>query len=400
MSKPHRRLLGWGAAAFLVGALAAVAAGCGSSGGGGKASSTSTGPSLPSSIGKGEGKLNLIEWPYYSDPAFAKKFTQQTGCVIHRKDAGSSNQMVSLMRAGGGGGGGQWDLVSASGDASLRLIKGGDVKPVNVDLVPSWKNFIPIFKSPAHNTVDGVHYGVSLQWGPNVLLYNNQKVKPGPTGWGALYDSKYKGQITIPNNPIQIADAAFYLMHAKPSLGIKDPYELDQKQFDATVNLLKKQRKLVKLYWNYDTDGRAAFANGDVSLGAIWPVDTLALQAKKVPVTEVIPKEGATGWADTWMLAKKAKHPNCAYLWMKYVTTPKVQAQQALIFGETPVNPKACPYMNKIQAGSCAKYHLNEPLDYYNTIKFWKTPVESCGEQRGRCMDYNAWQKAWTEITG
>jgi putative spermidine/putrescine transport system substrate-binding protein len=397
MSKRWKRTLGWGTAALLVGALAVAAAGCG--GGGGK-KSASTGPSLPTSIGKGEGKLNLIEWPYYSDPSFAKNFEQQTGCKIHRKDAGSSNQMVALMRAGGGGGGGQWDLVSASGDASLRLIKGGDVKPVNVHLIPSWKNFIPIFKSPAHNTVNGVHYGVSLQWGPNVLLYNHKKLKRAPTNWGALYDPKYKGQITIPNNPIQIADAAFYLMHSKPDLGIKDPYELNRKQFDATIALLKRQRPLVKVYWTYDTDGRAAFANGDVSLGAIWPVDTLALQAKNVPVTEVIPKVGATGWADTWMLAKRAPHPHCAYLWMKYVTQPQVEAKQALVFGETPVNPKACPFMDKIQADSCHKYHLDEPLTYYNTIKFWKTPIPDCGNGKRDCMDYNAWQTAWTQITG
>ncbi len=82
--------------------------------------------SLPTKIGKGEGSLNLIEWTAYSDPSFAKKFEQQTGCTIHRKDAGSSNEMVALMRSGGGGGGGQYDLVSASGDASLRLIFGGD----------------------------------------------------------------------------------------------------------------------------------------------------------------------------------------------------------------------------------------------------------------------------------
>jgi putative spermidine/putrescine transport system substrate-binding protein len=397
MKKAQRRLVGWSAAALLVGALAVLAAGCGSSSS--SKSSTKGGPNLPSSIGKGEGKLNLIEWPYYSDPAFAKKFTRQTGCVIHRKDAGSSGQMVALMRTGGGGGGGQWDLVSASGDASLRLIKGGDVKPVNVKLIPSWNDFIPIFKSPAHNTVNGVHYGVSVQWGPNILLYNTQKVTPAPTDWSILYSPKYSGQITIPFNPIQIADAALYLSKTKPSLGINDPYELTKPQFDATVNLLKQQRKYVKLYWNYDTDGRAAFASGDVAVGAIWPVDTLALQAKKVPVKEVIPKQGVTGWADTWMLAKKAPHPNCAYLWMKYVTKPQVEAQQALIFGETPVNPKACSFMDTIQAGSCAKYHLNEPLSYYDTIKFWKTPIADCGNGKHDCMDYNAWQKAWTQIT-
>jgi putative spermidine/putrescine transport system substrate-binding protein len=354
----------------------------------------------PTSIGKGEGSLNVIEWAAYTDPSFAKPFEQQTGCKIHRKDAGSSNEMVALMRSGGGGGGGQWDLVSASGDASLRLIYGGDVQPVNVRLIPSWKQFLPNFKSPAHNTVKGVHYGVSLQWGPNTLLYNTKLVKPAPTTWGALYSSRYKGKVTVPNNPIQIADAALYLMKTKPSLRIRDPYELTKTQLDAAVSLLKQQRPLVKKYWNSATDEINLFKSGDATIGASWPYQTLALQAAKAPVKELIPREGATGWADTWMLAKKAPHPNCAYLWMKYVTTPPVQAKQAIVFGETPVNPKACPFMNRLQKGSCSQYHLDQPLSYYRTIHFWKTPVADCGNGKKECMDYNAWQRAWTDVTG
>jgi putative spermidine/putrescine transport system substrate-binding protein len=355
---------------------------------------------LPRAVGKGEGALNVIEWAAYTDPSFASKFEKQTGCTIHRKDAGSSNEMVALMRAGGGGGGGQWDLVSASGDASLRLIYGGDVQPVNVALIPSWKHFLPIFKSPAHNTVKGVHYGVSVQWGPNTLLYNTKLVKPAPTSWSALYSSKYKGKVTVPNNPIQIADAALYLMKTQPKLGITDPYELTKTQLDATVKLLKQQRPLVKKYWNSATDEINLFKSGDATIGASWPYQTLQLQASKAPVKELIPREGATGWADTWMLAKKAPHPNCAYKWMQYVTTAPVEAKQALVFGETPVNPNACPFMNKIQKGSCAQYHLNEPLSYYKTIHFWKTPVATCDNGKNDCMDYNAWQRAWTDVTG
>jgi len=308
--------------------------------------------------------------------------------------------MVALMRTGGSGGGGQYDLVSASGDASLRLIKGGDVQAVNVDLVPSWNDFIPVFKSPPHNTVGGVHYGVSVQWGPNTLMFNTKDITPAPKDWGILYDPKFKGQITVPNNPIQIADAALYLSKTHPDTGITDPYELTQDQFNQTISLLKRQKPLVKTYWNYASDEIQAFAQGDVSVGASWPYQTLQLQDKKLPITEIIPQQGVTGWADTWMLASKAPHPNCAYMWMKYVTTPKVEAQQAIVFGETPVNPKACPFMDKIQAGSCAKYHLNEPLSYYDTIKFWKTPIPDCGNGDNNCVDYNDWQKAWTEVTG
>jgi putative spermidine/putrescine transport system substrate-binding protein len=101
------------------------------------------------------------------------------------------------------------------------------------------------------------------------------------------------------------------------------------------------------------------------------------------------------------MLAKKAPHPNCAYLWMKYVTMPKVEAQQAIVFGETPVTPLACPYMNKRQPGSCAEYHLNAPAAYLKSIHFWKVPISDCGfGGRKDCVDFTTWQQAWTQITG
>jgi putative spermidine/putrescine transport system substrate-binding protein len=364
------------------------------------AATVQAGSGLPTKIGKGEGQLNVIEWPYYTYKSFAKPFEKQTGCIIHRKDAGTSQEMFALMHANGGGGGGQYDLVSASGDASLRLIYAHDVKPINIKLIPSWKQFLPQFKSPAHNTVDGVHYGVSVQWGPNTLIYNTKKVKPAPKNWGLIYSKKYAGHITIPNNPIQIADAALYLEKTKPSLGIKDPYELTQAQLTATVSLLKQQKPHLKRFWNYAADEDTSFKNGDVWLGAGWPYQTLQLKANHVPVKEIVPQP-TTGWADTWMLASKAPHPNCAYKWMKYVTTPKVEAMQALVFGETPVNPLACKYMNKMQKGSCAGYHLNEPASYYSTIKFWKTPIPQCGwTKKQTCMDYNAWVQAWAQVTG
>jgi putative spermidine/putrescine transport system substrate-binding protein len=299
-----------------------------------------------------------------------------------------------------GGGGGQYDLVSASGDADLRLIYSGDVKPVNINLISNWKNFHPFLQNPPFNTIGGKHYGISYEFGPNVLLYSKKAFPSAPTSWSVLYNKKYAGEVTVPNNPIQIADAALYLSKTTPSLGITDPYELTQSQLDAAIKLLKQQKGLVKTYWGYASDEITAFKNGDVTMGAAWPYQTLTLQSDKVPVKDIIPKEGATGWADTWMLAKKAKHPNCAYMWMKWVSTPKVQAQQALGFGETPANTKACPFMNKIQAGSCAQYHANAPDAYFKSIKFWKTPVADCGNGKKDCLDYSKWQTAWTQITG
>jgi putative spermidine/putrescine transport system substrate-binding protein len=382
--------------------LAVLAAGCG---GGSKKSSSSGSSSgnngstsnLPQSIGKGEGKLSLVAWEGYAQDQWVKPFQTQTGCQVARKYAGSSDEMVTLMRQGGGT---QYDLVSASGDASLRLIKAGDVAEVNPALIPDFANFIPALKDPPHNTVGGKHYGISLQWGPNTLLYDTAKVTPKPTSWAVLYDPRYKGQITVPDNPIQIADAALYLSKKDPSLGITDPYELNQKQFDAAIALLRTQKPLVKKYWALASDEIDLFKNGDALLGASWPYQTNTLKAAKVKVDDTIPTEGATGWADTWMLSAHSKHPNCAYLWMKWVSTPKVQAQQAIYFGETPANTKACAIMDTLSKGSCAQYHADAPASYFNQIKFWKTPVADCGNGKTDCIPYSGWQKAWTELRG
>jgi len=361
------------------------------------AAGVGAGNGLPTKIGKGEGQLNLVAWEGYTQPQWVKPFEKSTGCQVNAKYAGSSDEMVTLMRSGGGS---QYDMVSASGDASLRLIYGKDVQPVNVRLIPDWKNFVPQLKSPAHNTVKGQHYGISLQWGPNTLLYNVKKVKPAPTSWSTIYSGKYKGKVTVPDNPIQIADAALYLSRTNSALGIKDPYELNQRQFDAAVSLLEKQRLLVKKYWALASDEVDLFKNGDAVIGASWPYQTNTLVAAKVPVKDLIPKEGATGWADTWMLSAKAKHPNCAYMWMKWVSTPKVQAQQAISFGETPANSKACPVMNKLSPGSAAQYHCGASPAYFNSIKFWKTPVADCGNGKQECMDYTKWVQAWTQMKG
>jgi putative spermidine/putrescine transport system substrate-binding protein len=386
---------------LLAAAASLVAAGCGSSGGGGSQSTgtQASGQTVPTAslpvlkkIGKGEGQLNLIAWEGYLDPLWVKPFEQQTGCQVNAKYAGSSDEMVTLMKNGGGG---QYDMVSSSGDADLRILYAGDAHPVNINLIPSWKDFYPAFQSPPFNTIDGVHYGVSLQWGPNVLMYSKKHFTSAPTSWSVLYDSKYKGQVTVPDNPIQIADAALYLKTHNPSLKITDPYELTQPQFQAAVSLLAKQRPLIEKYWALASQEIFDFKNGNATVGAGWPYQVSTLRADKFPIGDTIPSEGATGWADTWMLAAKAPHPNCAYMWMKYISTPKVQAQQAVTYGETPDNKLACTYMDQIQKGSCAQYHANAPASYFKSIALWKTPLATCDNGKPDCVPYAQWVSAW-----
>lgn len=348
-------------------------------------------------VGDGEGQLNLIAWNGYTDDSWVKAFQDQSGCQVHTQYAGSPQDMVNLMKDGGGG---QWDMVSASADIALGLVYSGDVRPMNVALIPDWSNFQTAFKNPAFNTVAGIHYGVSLQWGPNTLIYSTRKFPNKPTSWQVIYDPANKGLITVQDNAMQIADAALYLSKTDTSLGIKDPYELTKKQFDAAVAQLTLQRPLVNRYWAIPTDETSLFQGGSVMVGTAWPYQTVYLQTGGVPVADTIPSEGVTAWADSWMLAAKAQHTNCAYRWAAYVSTPHVQAQQALLFGETPVNTRACAEMEAGAPGTCSQYHADAPDSYFANVNFWKTPLTTCDDGTQKCIPYDQWTAAWAMVKG
>lgn len=371
-----------------------------SDGGGGTASKPKGGEALKS-LGKGEGKVSLIAWAGYvedgsTDPKvdWVTDFEKDTGCQVDVKVGNTSDEMVTLMRTG------QYDGVSASGDATLRLIEGGDVAPVNTDLVPNYKDVFPALKDKPHNTVDGVNYGIPHGRGANLLMWRKKDVKEDLDSWSAVFDkaSEYKGRVTAYDNPIYIADAALYLKATQPDLGIDNVYELDDKQFQASVDLLKEQRKNIGEYWSDYTKEQAAFAGGDSVVGTTWQVIANLLAADKVDVGTTLPKEGATGWSDTWMIASKAKHPNCMYMWMNHIIDPKANAAVAEWFGEAPANAKSCA--ETADKNHCKTFHADDEA-YFDKVAYWTTPRKQCGDDRGDvCKDYSEWVQAWTEIKG
>ena len=378
-----------------------AACGSDSKSGGGSGAVEFKVPNVPiaDTIGEGEGTLKLVNWVGYAEDGSTDKtvdwvtpFEKDTGCNVESKVAATSDEMVTLMRTG------QYDGVSASGNASVRLIAGGDVRPVDTKILTNWADIDPLVKYRDYNSVNKVMYGAPHGYGANLLAYNTKKITPAPTSWAPIYDSANKGKVTIYDDPITIADAAVYLKATKPELKITNPYELDQAQFDAAVALLKQQRPLIGQFWGDVTKQQQAFTQGDLTVGSIWQYTANLLTADKQPVKTTLPAEGGTGWSDTWMLSSKAKHPNCMLKWMNYITTPKVQAQVAEWFGEAPANTKACALTS--DKNHCTTFSAGDQA-FFDKVYFWATPTRNCRDDRGlKCVDYSRWVQAWTDIKG
>ena len=356
-------------------------------------------------LGAGEGQLNIVAWPGYIERGETVKsfdwvsgFEESTGCMVNVKTANTSDEMVALMNEGG------FDLVTASGDASLRMIAGKRVQPVNIDLVPSWSDVDDRLKQAPWHYVNNKNYGVPYMWGPNVLMYNTEVFGDSPpTSWSVVFNETTlpdgrtnKGRVQAYDGPIHVADAALYLMTHQPDLGIVSPYELNQDQYNAALDLLRGQRTLVSRYWHDAFIQIDDFKNEGMAASGSWPFQVNLLQGDKQPVASVIPEEGATGWADTTMMHVDAENPNCSYMWMEHTLSSNLMSDLSVWFGANPAVLASCTDGSGMQtAEGCTK----NGLDDFDKIRFWQTPVSQC-ESQGECVPYYRWVSDYIGVIG
>jgi putative spermidine/putrescine transport system substrate-binding protein len=278
------------------------------------------------------------------------------------------------------------------------------VQEINTDLIPSWGTIDDRLKEAPWHFVDGKHYGTPYMWGPNVLMYNTEVFgDTPPTSWSVVFEEQTlpdgqsnAGRVQAYDGPIHVADAALYLMHHQPELGITSPYELNADQYAAALDLLRGQRKLVGRYWHDAFIQIDDFKNEGMAASGSWPFQVNLLQGDGAPIASVVPVEGATGWADTTMMHVDAEHPNCAYMWMEHTLSSNLMSDLSVWFGANPAVPAACTDGRGMQnAEGCT---ING-FDDFDKIAFWQTPVSKCASQ-GECVPYYRWVSDYIGVIG
>ena len=186
-------------------------------------------------------------------------------------------------------------------------------------------------------------------------------------------------------------------MFHKPELGITSPYELNEVQYKAALDLLRVQRKLVGRYWHDAFIQMDDFKNEGVVASGSWPFQVGLLASEGLPIASTIPQEGATGWADTTMMHVDAAHPNCAYKWMEHTLASNLQSDLAVWFGGNPVVLAACTNgSGMLTAEGCTA----NGMDDFDKIRFWTTPVANCTQGEGACVPYYRWVSDYIAVIG
>jgi putative spermidine/putrescine transport system substrate-binding protein/spermidine/putrescine transport system substrate-binding protein len=309
------------------------------------------------------GELNFMVWEGYTDTLFAKPFEDACGVKVNATYMGSSDDLVAKLRAGGAE---TIDLISPSSDALTAIIEADLASPLDLKRIPSYGDLSEGFRGLKVAKKDTLVYGVPWAFGPNPLIFDSTKIKPAPDSWGALWDKKYRGKLSLQDDIATLYMVAQYL-------GMDDPNDASKLYNLSDADLAKVKSKMLELkpnvrkYWVTAGDMTQLFQSGEILAGEGWPLMTNQLRQAKYPAGETIPKEGTTAWADHWVLTKGAKNLDAAYAWLEYTAQAFTHKLLYDVTAYIVANPSAKTYMNADQSAS-----QRDISDYGTKVNFWQ----------------------------
>jgi len=308
--------------------------------------------------------LNLLVWEGYADPSFVKAFEEQNHCKVSASYMGSSDELMAKLR---GGSAGNYDVISPSSDVATSIAAAELAAPLDLTKIPSYSQLSSQLTSLPLVRVNGKVYGVPFMWGPDPIVYDTTAFPQPPDSWNVMWDSKYKGKISVWDDLSTVYMAAQVLGYDKP-----DPsqlYNLSDEQLDAVKKKLLELKPNIRKMWATGGELTNLFENHEVVIAMGWPLNTAELKKANFPVGETIPKENTTGWIDHLMITAGSDNKELAYQFLEYMIQAKTQKKVTDITHYEPANPQAAQFMSQDEV---KVLHLDDVDNYQKHLYFWQ----------------------------
>ncbi|MBX6320261.1 MAG: extracellular solute-binding protein [Rhodospirillaceae bacterium] len=265
------------------------------------------------------GELRMLTWEGYADEPWVKEFEKRTGATVNVAYTGSVDEMFAKMQ---GSGGADFDVLAFDTGSFKRYIEQKLIQPLDVAKLPNRKNLLQAFQKVDAVVADGKTYGAPFAWGSLPLVYDEAAFPDGaPDSWAVMWDPQYAQQMIV------LDDANNNIVNTAILLGYKDPFNLTDAQFVEIRDKLIEQKKLVLTYYAGFEDGVNIFAQGGVKLMfSMGEPQVGMLRDRGVKAAFTIPKEGAVGWLDCWVVSVGARDVDLAHQWIDFMLDRRVGA--------------------------------------------------------------------------
>ena len=317
--------------ALAISALAAILlVACGSSsndttgegGGGGEASG---------------GSLSILSWDGYDEPEWLKQFERESGISVTSTSVGSPAEMFSKVKANAS----QYDIVLATAGWFPQYVEADLLEPIDEAEVPAMKDIKLGFPWEEATSVEGTLYGILYNWGNQALAWLPEEIKGVDLAkyenskgelddWNVFWDPALKGKVSIFDDPTSVEPMVGL------ALGFKNPYQLNEQQFEEFEKKLLELRPQVKrLTTGYD-DQLAQLQSGEASVAYLNIISIAAALKQEGTTLDVnnLVKQGVPAWSDNLAITKEGGGGNLDAVY-KFINASLDQKWQARFIATT-----------------------------------------------------------------
>jgi len=292
-------------------------------------------------------ELNLFAWSEYIPQSVLDGFTKETDIQVNYETYASNEEMLAKLLSGAA----SYDLIQPSEYTIEALVKEKQLLPLDHKKLSNLKNIGKEYWNQPHDPK--LAYSVPYMQGTVGIVVNTAKIKEPVTGYGDVFQPKYKGRIVVLDDALEIVTWAL----VANGLGQNDVTKTNLEKIRPT---LAKWLPLVKVY---DSDSpKTALLNGDVDLGVVWSGEAAILineQPGKFSYT--LPKEGAHMFIDNLAIPKGAENVDAAHQFINYILRPDVSMQISKEFPYTNPNVEARKLLTPAERANPASYPPGNP---------------------------------------
>lgn len=304
--------------------------------------------------------LKVTGWDVYSDPDKPNKtigyksFEKQFNVIIDFKALSNLDDIIEAAESDV-----NYDVFIISNEGIRILHDMQLASSFDLNLLPEYQSLHPSLQYTKWAQFATKPYAIPWAWGPTGFMYD-QDVMPAPNSWNVLWDKKYAGKIAMWDDISIIWTAAL-------SLGYKNVYSLTQPQLAKVKDKLIAFNKLQAKYYTGGGDEIELVKSGQVVAYNSWYNPSIRLKKYGKNFSMTIPKEGAVGMFDSYMISSKSKKSMIAHKYVNHQITPAIQKSMTRITGLAPANIETLGLLNPDEIKFL---HLHEQ-DYFSKMILW-----------------------------
>ena len=250
------------------------------------------------------GEVNVYNWGEYIDEGIFRDFQRETGIKVNYTEFQTNEQMYSILKSGSA----TYDVIVPSDYMISRMIGEGMLAELDFSNIPNYNLIDSAYKNLEYDPTG--KYSVAYMTGTVGLIYNSAIITDEITSWGAMFDSRYSGQILMFDNPRDALGIALkylgYSQNTTSETEIRDAYDI-----------LVKQVPFLQAYvMDQIFDKLEA---GEAAIGPYYAGDYLIMRESNEDLVFVRPEEGSNKFVDAMCIPAGAKNKTNAEIFINYM---------------------------------------------------------------------------------